>query len=303
MISIIMPVFNAKRYLARSVSSILNQTMTDWELIIVNDGSTDSSSDILETYSKQDSRIHVIQQPNRGVAFARQVGIACAKGEYSIHCDADDWIEPTMLEDMYNESKKERAEIVISDFYYDEGKSRVSYTKMNPSGVHSSQVLNDVLSQRVFGSLWHKLIKHSLYKEYNASFVKGINYCEDVLVLAQLLKNPLKVTFLHKAYYHYCIGNKDSITRNYSEKTYLMRQKYIKELKRLLPEKEYHHAVDCATLLVKYEAVKNGLIKWSDINNCPDYMKTTFSAAFVDCFARRIQFKYLYGYFYCLIKS
>ena len=123
-----------------------------------------------------------------------------------------------------------------------------------------------------------------------------MNYCEDVLVLAQLLKNDLHIRYIDKAYYHYCLENENSITRNYTVATYMMRQKSVKALREILPEKGYHKAIEYFTLLVKWEAIQKGVIKWFEINRCPDYMKTSISAPFVKGFAIRNKVKYVIWY-------
>ena len=117
-ISVILPVFNMEKYIDRCVNSVIGQSFSDWELILVDDGSTDGSGNICDEYAKKDSRIRVIHKKNGGVASARQIGTDEAEGKYSIHCDADDWIDSNMLENMYSEAQKENADIVVSNFYY-----------------------------------------------------------------------------------------------------------------------------------------------------------------------------------------
>ena len=92
LITLILPVYNASLTLPRTIESLLAQTLTDWELLIINDGSTDNSSILCNQYASQDSRIHVFYQKNAGVAMARQIGMDIAHGIYSIHIDADDWV-------------------------------------------------------------------------------------------------------------------------------------------------------------------------------------------------------------------
>ncbi|MCI7728300.1 MAG: glycosyltransferase, partial [Bacteroidales bacterium] len=96
-VSIIVPVYNVELYLSKCIDSILAQSFTDWECILVDDGSKDSSGKICDEYALKDTRIKVIHQTNKGVSVARQVGIDNASGEYSIHIDPDDWVEPNML--------------------------------------------------------------------------------------------------------------------------------------------------------------------------------------------------------------
>lgn len=98
-ISVIVPVYKAEAYLHRCVDSIIAQTFTDWELLLVDDGSPDRSGDICDEYASKDARIRVFHKENGGVSSARQKGLDEAIGEYTIHADPDDWVEPTMLEE------------------------------------------------------------------------------------------------------------------------------------------------------------------------------------------------------------
>ena len=294
-ISVILPVFNMEKYIDRCVNSVIGQSFSDWELILVDDGSTDGSGNICDEYAKKDSRIRVIHKKNGGVASARQIGTDEAEGKYSIHCDADDWIDSNMLENMYSEAQKEDADIVVSNFYYNYSNDRECLYKVKVPLV-AQDFIKEILYGNSFGGLCHKLIRHSLYKKYNIRYIEGVNYCEDVLVLAQLLKNDLHIRYIDKAYYHYCLENEDSITRNYTLKTYLMRQKSVKALRCILPEKDYHKAIEYFALLVKWEAIQKGVIKWFEINRCQDYMKTSISAPFVKGFAIRNKVKYVIWY-------
>ena len=101
LVSVVVPVYNVKAYLEKCINSILNQTYENLEIIIVDDGSTDGSSDICDQFLKKDNRVFVIHKENGGVVSARQAGIDKAKGEYVIAIDSDDWIEPIMISELY----------------------------------------------------------------------------------------------------------------------------------------------------------------------------------------------------------
>ena len=240
--SIIMPVYNAQHTLCRAVESVISQTFRDWELLLVDDGSNDDSGRICDEYAQKEARIRVIHQKNQGVSAARQTGIEAAQGEYVIHADADDWVEPTMLEALYRQAKEDDADVVICDFYSNNG-AKQTYCKQQPSSLVPIEILREMLQGRMFGALWHKLIRHSLYKKYDARFFRGINYCEDVLIWAQMLQhNELKIAYLSKAYYHY-VMNPDSITHSYTRRTYEMRKLYHQKLTALLPRNGYGHEI------------------------------------------------------------
>ena len=116
-ISIICPVYSAEKYIHRCLDSILAQTFTDFELLMIDDGSPDNSGKICDEYAEKDSRIRVFHKENGGVASARQIGLDNAIGDYTIHIDPDDWVDPNMLEELYAKAKEADADIVICDYW------------------------------------------------------------------------------------------------------------------------------------------------------------------------------------------
>ena len=113
-ISLIIPVYNVEKYLARCLDSVINQTFKDLEIICIDDGSTDNSSDILQNYALKDERIVVIRQANAGLSAVRNVGISRAKGEYICFIDSDDWIDFDFCEKLYNSAEKHSADIAVA---------------------------------------------------------------------------------------------------------------------------------------------------------------------------------------------
>lgn len=119
-ISVIMAVHNARSTMDRMLQGLQEQTLDDFEIIIVDDGSTDGSSMICDEYAAHDKRIKVIHQDNGGVSAARQTGLNAACGKYVIHADADDYVEPMMLERLYAKAEEENADVVFCDYFVDE---------------------------------------------------------------------------------------------------------------------------------------------------------------------------------------
>ncbi len=237
-ISIIVPVYNAEAYMHRCVDSLLAQTFDNFEVVLIDDGSPDSSGAICDEYARKDSRIRVFHKENGGVASARQLGIDKARGEYTIHADPDDWVEPTMLEELYNKAKTETADMVICDFLVEDNGNN-SYRVQQPTSSSADAVLDDLLFHRLHGSLWNKLIRRECYKLYNIAFVKELNYCEDYLVCVKLLQKDIKVAYLNKAFYHYDqIVNSGSITRNFSTALFELRKMFISRLEEVIPARK-----------------------------------------------------------------
>lgn len=261
-ISVIVPVYNVEKYLHRCINSILAQTFTDFELLLIDDGSKDNSGKICDEYAEKDKRIRVFHKENGGVASARQLGIEEARGEYSIHADGDDWVEPLMLEEMYNTIMQDKSDMLIADYFVDKDGTS-TYIKQSIDSKDSLEILKAILKGELMGSLWHKLIRHSLYKEYNANFIRGIDYCEDVLLLTQLLIRNIKVSFLHQSFYHYDMSNINSITRCYSKNTYELRKKFVLTLNYLLSD-SFEKEIKEAAFEVKIEAFIHGLLNKDD---------------------------------------
>lgn len=117
LLSIIVPVYNVKSYLKKCVESIINQTYTNLQIILVDDGSTDGSQDICDEFAQRDSRIVVIHKENGGQSTARNVGMDRAKGVYIAFVDSDDWLEPNMYEALISQLEKHEADIVACSFY------------------------------------------------------------------------------------------------------------------------------------------------------------------------------------------
>lgn len=212
-VSIIVPVYNAEKYLHRCVDSILAQTFTDWECILVDDGSPDGSGAICDAYAKQDTRIKVVHKENGGVSSARQCGMDSAIGDYVIHADPDDWVEASMLNDLYAAAESKNADMVICDFIceYTQGSF---YQKQELQSLDSRSVLRQLLFQQLHGSCCNKLVKRACYNKWQIEFPKGATIWEDHWVTCLLCSHDIRITYLNKAYYHYdCISNPNSIVR------------------------------------------------------------------------------------------
>lgn len=217
-ISIIVPIYKAEETLLRCLDSLKAQTFTDFEVLMVDDGSLDRCGEMIDAYAQKDSRFKAYHKENGGVSSARQYGIDHAQGEFTIHADPDDWVEPTMLEELYGKAKEEDADMVICDFFENTYKGQ-KYVKQQPSGLDHYTVLHD-LFHHLHGSTWNKLIRRVCYSMFDIHFPSEINFCEDKYVIATILKNDIKVTYLPCAYYHYVRNEADSLSMRYSVKTY-----------------------------------------------------------------------------------
>lgn len=202
-ITINVPVYNVESYLRQCLDSLIGQTLSEIEIILIDDGSTDNSGNICDEYAQKDSRIQVFHKENEGLASARQYALEKANGEYFISCDSDDWVDSTMYEELYKKAKEENADIVICDFFYNYPDGRQIQANNIPKDCSQDALLRDVLMRRLSGTTGSKLFRKDIFQHYNISWEKGINLGEDIFVFLKLLQYPLNIVSLPKAFYHY----------------------------------------------------------------------------------------------------
>lgn len=213
-ISIIVAIYQAEAYLHRCIESILSQTEKNFELLLIDDGSTDKSGSICDEYALIDDRIRVFHKKNEGVSATRQFGINHCRGEYTIHCDPDDWIEPEMLNAMYKKAISTDADLVMCDMMLEyEGYSKVCRQYM--SNLDSENLWN-VIYNPLSAGLCNKLIRLDCYSKYNVYFANEITYGEDLFIMLQMLRHPIRVAYIPEAFYHYDqYSNKGSLCKNF----------------------------------------------------------------------------------------
>lgn len=206
-ISIIIPVYNVEDYIEQCLESIVNQTLKEIEIIVVNDGTKDYSMKKIERFLS-DKRIIVINKENGGLSSARNAGLKIAKGEYIAFIDSDDFIEKTMLEDLYNDS--EDLDIVFSNFCY--------YTGINIKYPKEISIINLIIGGEYFYGysstiVWNKIYKNSFLKANNIKFLEGIIH-EDDLFTFYTSFFAKKVKYVNKYHYYYRINRNGSIMQS-----------------------------------------------------------------------------------------
>jgi len=208
-VSVIVPAYNAEKYLERCLNSIAAQTLKDVEVIVVDDGSLDETSRIADAFSIRDSRFKAIHQDNKGVAVARQTGIDACTGEFTIHVDSDDWIDPEMLARLYSRAEEESADIVICDFTVHFADGNTEIWRQDPGRLDHWNVFGKTLHD-LYGSLCNKLIRKSCYATAGVRIDENMFACEDQLAVLSLLTRPLRISYLGEALYHYDRTQNDS---------------------------------------------------------------------------------------------
>ena len=208
-ISIVIPVYNGEKYIKRCLDSILKQTLQDLEIIIINDGSTDKTQEILESYQKQCSdKIKIINKENEGQGKARNVGIDASRGEFITFVDADDEILEDMLQNLYETAKKEKADVVVCD-YYEISKNGKVARKAIP------QKYNDIKRDYIISVAGpcNKLIKTELLRNNKLYFMQTGAY-EDISMIPLIGLYASKIIYLEKPLYNYYIRQGSTMRQN-----------------------------------------------------------------------------------------
>lgn len=205
-VSAIVPVYNTEKFLEKCIRSIMSQTLKEIEIICINDGSTDNSLEILKKLQKEDKRIIIIDKKNEGISIARNKGIEQAKGEYISFIDSDDWIESNCYEEIFLFSKKNRADIVIMDYYCEYQKNRKILYEQDgdeEKEVNKVKLKNEIFLGKRPGFVWNKLISHKIISKENMRFNTEIIIGEDLYFLNQLINKAKYILKLNKGYIHY----------------------------------------------------------------------------------------------------
>jgi len=211
-VSVIIPVYNTEKYLEEAINSIVNQTLREIEIIVVNDGSTDNSGKMLVEFAQKDKRIKVLtHEKNKGLSEARNTGIRAVQGEYLYFFDSDDILEADCLELCYEKSKTDDLDFLFFDavtFYDEKDKSKqklLNYQRTTDlvSKIYSGiEILEILLKKKTYKDpVWLSFIKTSYLNRLNLSFISGI-YHEDVLFSLQLYTEAQRVGFISRSFFH-----------------------------------------------------------------------------------------------------
>lgn len=199
-VSIIIPVFNGERFLERCLKSVIEQSYKDIEIIIINDGSTDSTAAICDDLLETDQRIKVVHKKNGGVSAARNVGLNLAVGEYIYFVDADDYVLQDGIKSLVNKADENFSDLVVAEYYV---ASETNKNKVSPLVLKDvNSFLCSILSGENHSALWNKLFRRKLFD--NVRFPEDICYMEDrVLIIEILTSFQPKLEFLKNAVYVY----------------------------------------------------------------------------------------------------
>jgi len=238
-ISIIIPVYNAEKTLDRCVRSILAQTHTNFELLLVDDGSTDNSAAIADAFASKDVRVSVIHTPNRGVSVARNTGLGLATGDFIGFADSDDWAEPEMYAHLLMMLQQAGADIAVCGYLEEhEAGTQVTAAASADDTLSADQAYRLALTTDAFGGFcWNKLFKNVFFSPegHRIRFDESLHVCEDLLVVCECLSRAQKVAYDSRPLYHYAIFEGNARGRPFSARkaTLLFARKKLIDLTQL----------------------------------------------------------------------
>ncbi|WP_175640168.1 glycosyltransferase family 2 protein [Metabacillus schmidteae] len=239
-VSVIIPVYNVEKYLEKCLDSVLSQTFTNIEIIVLNDGSTDNSSEILKRYQEIEN-IKLINKENEGLSETRNKGLLQAQGEYVLFIDSDDSITNNMVEVMYKQAQTTDADIVVSkamNEYEDGSKEDMFSNDFNEQEIIGNmEALRRFWSGEINGHIWNKLIRRRLMIDNKITFPKGKLY-EDAPTLIHLIKHSQKLSFVNQSLYFY-LQRQGSITKKPTYKALVDHIAILSEIEANIEEDVY----------------------------------------------------------------
>ena len=239
-ISVIIPVYNSEKYIAKCLDSILCQTYKNFEVICVNDGSFDSSLSILENYKDKDGRIKIISQNNGGPSKARNTGVNNAKGKYIAFIDADDYIDRDYLNNLIYDLKDVDMSVCNYVELNNTGKHNVEIFKFLKYGTteNNLNIINEVISGPG-GLVWGKLFSKDIIDKNNIIFNEEFKMCEDLLFVTEFIVKATRIKKINKSLYIHNKCNENSITANYNSEMFFYQLKIQKQIKSILSSTKY----------------------------------------------------------------
>lgn len=236
-ISIIVPAYNVEKKIKKCLDGLMSQTFENYEIIIVDDGSSDGTGTICEVYSQKYDKIRYVRKENGGVSSARNLGIDLAQGEYIAFVDSDDYVSEGLCSGMYTAAKRNNADLVVASYYTDYNqniKKHECCSEFCAQGIRGMQDQFEWIYQDCFlNSPWNKLFKKSLISE---KYRLDMHYFEDYYFNISYLEKCSHIEFIKDAYYYYVEDSQASLTKNFKEKTFeWITMIYQKQVESLLP--------------------------------------------------------------------
>lgn len=219
-VSIIIPVYNAEKYLSRCLDSILKQTLQNWELLLIDDGSKDHSGSICDSYADKDARIQVIHQENGGASSARNIGLAAASGKYIGFVDADDWVVSEMYQRLLSVAIEKNCDLVMCDartVYADGHFDADTIAQLKDSCILNNADISPNLLLEMAGSVCRCLYRAEILHRYSVKFPIGIKFSEDRIFNILSIGYANVIAYEKAAYYQRFVNAESAVHRFHSD--------------------------------------------------------------------------------------
>lgn len=265
LVSIIIPVYNSEKYLKNCINSVLNQTIKNVEIIMINDNSTDGSIDIIKDYVNLHDNIKLIDKSiNNGVSSARNDAIRIANGKYLLFIDSDDWLEKDMVENLYKKAIETDSDITICDAYIDFENNiskELNITIDNNECISSREAIKELLTQRngLQGHPWNKLYKKNIIIENDIKYNENINIYEDFLFNLQMMMHSDKIVFVKKNLYHY-IQRRNSLARTLKKDNILCTEYIIDSVKDSISKGLDYQSLETEFISFSFRTILNNIL-------------------------------------------
>lgn len=291
-VSIIVPVYNVEKYLERCLNSLINQTLKDIEIIIVNDGTLDNSLDICNKFALKDKRIKIYSKENEGLGLTRNYGIQFATGKYIAFVDSDDFVDISFYEKLYNSAEENKCDVCFGEYILnmpDNSKKNIKSGKLDfgLTTIKARELLlcmlnvQDLKYHKIGMSVWRAIYQRDLIKKNNICFLSEREYIsEDICFNFEVLERAKKVSIVQGVYYYYCY-NSVSLSHSYRKDRLDKTKKLINKLKELsnyfnesdIIEKGLNDLFISYIHGILYQEVKNKnplMLKYKNIKNILD---------------------------------
>lgn len=256
LLTVIIPVYNTEKYLRACIDSVLKQSYTDFELLLINDGSTDASGKICDEYVLKHARVKVFHKENGGVSSARNLGLDHAIGDWICFVDSDDEVLEDALQNYVDCVKSTDADIIISNYIvkYENGIENPIKLGLVTSKLQNNDLINDIVDGKIHGSLCNKIVKADILKKFR--FDPDITYMEDKFLLIKMLLREPNVFFMNKSTYVYW-QRPDSATNKISSKSIASVKKVYDYLINKLDKQQYADQILNLKVSYKIMLLKN----------------------------------------------
>lgn len=249
-ISVIVPVFNSDRYLKKTISALITQDISELEIILVDDGSTDDSLRICHKYAEQDARVKCIHTDNKGAGHARNIGMKYARGDWFAFCDADDIPEQSMYRKLYLKASETMADMCICDFYSERDKKNMGFPWEQDFFVGEDvynvfmasmigNISDNIKDVPLWGSVCRGIYKRTIIEDYCVSFPEDISFAEDLIFNLRYIMHCDKISVLRESLYYY-VFNVASVMNSHScryvKDMFEKRKKLVYYMEKILDE-------------------------------------------------------------------